>query len=161
MNWNSLPESIRVRRARKEDQRLILKLQSLTNRPRRQDNSFSDYFIAEINGRAVGTAALRCRRNSAYLYGLTVLPQWRRRGIGHLLTAKRLDSAEARCMNCAYVMAMFWNIRFFKRHKFKVINKTLACELEWLHKDFEESWCSRSAVLSLALKSKGTRHGLR
>jgi hypothetical protein len=45
---------------------------------------------------------------------------------------------------------MFWNVKFFKRHGFALADRSRALQLRWLHMDFEDVWCRRSALLSLS-----------
>ena len=146
-----LPMNLSIRKAAPRDFSKISKLNVLTRRPQRSDRRFHEYFVAEIADDLVGCAALRCRQDSGYLYGLTVHPSWRRHGIGHLLTNRRLEEIQAKGIQTALVFAMFWNVKFFKRHGFLLTEKTRASEFRWLHKDFEDAWCRRSALLALSL----------
>lgn len=140
-----------IRKAIRPDFVKISKLNILTKRPRRTDVQFQEYFVAEMATEIIGCAALRCCRDSGYLYGLTVHPRWRRRGIGHALTNQRLEAARAKGLQTAFVFAMFWNAKFFKRHGFALTERSRASQLRWLHKDFEDGWCRRSALLFLPL----------
>lgn len=139
-----------IRQASRRDFASISKLNLLTKRPQRTDLQLREYLIAEIDRELVGCAALRCRRDCGYLYGLTVHPYWRRQGIGHSLTAQRLETIRAKGLHHAFVFAMFWNVKFFKRHGFALTDKSRASQLRWLHMDFEDAWCRRSALLSLS-----------
>jgi N-acetylglutamate synthase-like GNAT family acetyltransferase len=149
--------SATIRQANSRDFATISNLNRLTKRPQRTDVQLREYLVAEIDRVLVGCAALRCRRDSGYLYGLTVDPGWRRQGIGHSLTAQRLETIRAKGLNRAFVFAMFWNVKFFKRHGFALADRTRAAELRWLHKDFEEAWCRRSALLFISFGAKGPR----
>jgi N-acetylglutamate synthase-like GNAT family acetyltransferase len=140
-----------IRKATRPDFVKISKLNFFTKRPQRTDARFQEYFVAELATEIVGCAALRCRRDSGYLYGLTVDPRWRRHGIGHSLTNRRLEAVRAKGLQTAFVFAMFWNAKFFKRHGFMLTERTRALQLCWLHKDFEARWCRRSALLFLPL----------
>jgi N-acetylglutamate synthase-like GNAT family acetyltransferase len=142
-----------IRRATSRDFSNISKLNDLTKRPQRTDSRFQEYFIAESGGDFVGCAAFRCRRDAGYLYGLTVHPSWRRRGIGHALTERRLEAVRSNGIRTTFVFAMFWNVKFFERHGFLVTPKSRTLELRWLHNDFEERWCRRSALLVLSLQA--------
>jgi len=140
--------AVTFRRATRTDWDQISELNVITKRPRRADSLPQEYFVAETSSGIVGCAALRCRRNAGYLYGLTVHPRWRRLGIGHSLTAQRLETIQAARLTAAYVFAMFWNVRFFKSHGFSLIKRAFGSQLRWLHEDFEEEWCRRSALLT-------------
>jgi N-acetylglutamate synthase-like GNAT family acetyltransferase len=145
-----------IRKATRLDFVKISKLNTLTKRPQRTDAQFREYFVAEMATEIVGCAALRCRRNSGYLYGLTVHPRWRRHGIGHSLTKNRLETIRDKRLKTAFVFAMFWNVKFFKQHGFRLTDRKRASQLQWLHKDFEEDWCRRSALLFLSIDTLRT-----
>jgi len=125
----------------------ILALQKALNRPSREDSLTSEYFVATTAETVIGCAAVRKNGDVGYLYGLAVDKAWRRRGIGHALTQERLDWLRSEAANSAYVLAMFWNVRFFKKHGFELIDRSLARELGQLHGDFSQSWSARSALL--------------
>jgi N-acetylglutamate synthase-like GNAT family acetyltransferase len=95
----------------------------------------------------MGCAAVRKDGEVGYLYGLAVDKAWRRQGIGHALTQERLDWLRNEAAKSAYVLAMFWNVRFFKKHGFELTDRSLARELGQLHGDFSQSWSARSALL--------------
>jgi N-acetylglutamate synthase-like GNAT family acetyltransferase len=142
-----------VRRAHAGDLQAITELQKVTHRPPRSDSPISEYLIAESDRKIIGCAAVRMRDSAGYLYGLTVEKMCRRRGVGHALTQRRIEWLRDESALVAYVLAMFWNIKFFKKHGFVLKNKSNARELEHLHRDFTESWCNRSALLALELSS--------
>jgi len=157
MDYATKSSALAIRQATSHDFAMISKLNLLTKRPQRTDLQLHEYLVAEINSELVGCAALRCRRDSGYLYGLTVHPDWRRQGIGHSLTDRRLEAIRAQGLHHAVVFAMFWNVKFFKRHGFVLTNRSRASELRWLHKDFEDAWCRRSALLSLSFDASHTQ----
>jgi len=99
----------------------------------------------------IGCAAVRKNGNVGYLYGLAVEKAWRRRGIGHALTRERLNWLRAEAAKSAYVLAMFWNVRFFKKHGFELADRSLLRELAHLYDDFSQSWSARSALLQCRL----------
>ena len=137
-----------IRRASEHDSSAISSLHTALNRPTRGDSVFSEYFVASTPKESiVGCAAVRKSERIGYLYGLGVDKAWRRRGIGHALTQERLDWLKANGANTAYVLAMFWNIRFFKKHGFQLADRTLVEKLKDVHNDFSEQWSSRSALL--------------
>ncbi|SRR6266478_4854428 len=139
-----------IRGATKNDWRAIRELQAVTNRPKRADSAITDYFVAEVRGEITGCAGLRIRTPCGYLYGLVVHPRWRKQGIGHCLTSQRIERTIESNLERAYVLSMFWNVRFFKRHGFELLARSEAAQLGWLHKDFTETWCNRSALLCIS-----------
>jgi N-acetylglutamate synthase-like GNAT family acetyltransferase len=123
------------------------------HRPKRSDSVTSEYFIAESAEGIVACAAVRASGQFGYLYGLAVEKGWRRQGIGHELTHRRLDWLCEVRVELAFVFAMFWNVRFFKRHGFKLADRKRLLDLVSLHEDFTEEWNSRSALLEANLLS--------
>jgi len=141
-----------IRRARTEDAQSVLELQRQLNRPSRTDSEIAEYFLATSGEYVVGCAAVRKHGDVGYLYGLAVQKSWRRRGIGHALTQTRLDWLLAENAALAFVMAMFWNVRFFQKHGFCLTSRTEKSRLRSLHSDFTDAWSVRSALLRLELR---------
>ena len=140
-----------IRRATEDDSSAIELFHKAMRRPPRSDSVASEYFIAESLGKIVGCAAVRAQGRFGYLYGLAVDKTWRRQGIGHSLTQRRLDWLRETGAESAFVFAMFWNIHFFRRHGFKPIDRKRRFELAGFHQDFTETWNSRSALLEADL----------
>lgn len=136
-----------IRRATEADSKAIRSFQDEVNRPRRSDSIASEYFLAEMSGNILGCAAVRLREQIGYLYGLAVSKPWRRHGIGHALTACRLDWLRETEAVSAFVLAMFWNIGFFKQHGFERIDPRQKRDLGSLHQDFVDKWSARSVLL--------------
>jgi N-acetylglutamate synthase-like GNAT family acetyltransferase len=143
-----------IRRATSADRNGVDGLQKRQHRPSRSDSVILEYFVAVSDDRIIGCAAVRKGNNVGYLYGLVVDKPWRRRGIGHALTEKRLDWLRDENVRSVFVMAMFWNIRFFKKHDFTLANKREVDGLAQLHSDFRDAWSNRSALLFLGLPSR-------
>jgi N-acetylglutamate synthase-like GNAT family acetyltransferase len=141
-----------IRRATSDDRESIQELQARLNRPSRTDSVTSEYFVAVSVPQIVACAAVRKRGNIGYLYGLVVDKPWRRQGIGHALTETRLHWLRSQNIEVAVVIAMFWNVKFFKKHDFSLTNRRSMGELERLHSDFGESWSRRSALLSVNIR---------
>jgi len=142
-----------IRRAIPSDLEGVDQLQRRLKRPLRSDSVISEYFVAVVEQRIVGCAAVRKRGGVGYLYGLAVEKPWRRMGIGHALTEMRLEWLRARSIVSAFVLAMFWNIRFFKKHGFHLTSREKGKELKHLHSDFADPWSTRSALLFVNLSS--------
>lgn len=145
-----------IRRARAADCKSVQDLQNRLHRPLRSDSTIQDYFLAIEGHKIVGCAAVRKRNDLGYLYGLVVDKPARRRGIGHALTQRRLDWLRQENVFSVFVMAMFWNIKFFKKHGFTLTNKRKVDGLAQLHCDFRDAWSSRSALLFLRLPSRAS-----
>lgn len=140
-----------IRRATKEDKEPLQELQRRLNRPSRSDSVITEYFVAVSGQALVGCAAVRKQGEIGYLYGLVVDKSWRRRGIGHSLTQARLDWLVKQDVALAFVMAMFWNVRFFRKHGFEVSGPQGKRQLRGLHNDFNDTWAIRSTLLRLSL----------
>ena len=138
-----------IRRAKSTDWKSIQELQQRLNRPLRTDSVASEYFVAVSGAHIVGCAAVRKRGGIGYLYGLAVDKPWRRQGIGHALTEARLHWLREHATQVAFVMAMFWNIKFFRKHDFSLADRNGIAALDRLHSDFVDSWSRRSALLSV------------
>lgn len=139
--------TLTIRRATEFDSKAITSFQDELNRPRRSDTIASEYFLAEVSGNLLGCAAVRVRGQTGYLYGLAVSKPWRRHGIGHALTDRRLDWLRETEAASAFVLAMFWNIRFFKQHGFERVDPRKKRDLASLHQDFVDKWSARSVLL--------------
>lgn len=143
-----------IRRATDLDSELIITFQRSVNRPQRSESIASEYFLAEAKSEIIGCAAVRVREGVGYLYGLAVSKAWRRRGVGYALTDCRLDWLRKKAAFEAYVLTMFWNIRFFKRHGFELADRRKKRELGSLHQDFTDKWSARSVLMSRNLHQK-------
>ena len=143
-------ENFKIRSASEEDWSAILALQNSLNRPVRADSVATEFVVA-ITDSIVGCGAVRKRGGLGYLYGLAVSKKWRKQGIGHALTQQRLDWLRVQGVTSVFVLAMFWNIKFFRKHGFELVPKSLLPSLLHLHGDFSQHWSARSALLSCNL----------
>lgn len=143
-----------IRRAIADDRKAISQLQKRLHRPPRSDSAILEYIVAESDSTIIGCAAVRKRDGLGYLYGLVVDKPWRRKGVGHALTQQRLDWLRDENVRSVFVMAMFWNIKFFKKHRFVLVKKEESRGLARLHRDFIDQWSNRSALLFLRFSSR-------
>lgn len=143
-----------IRRATADDRRGIVQLQERLHRPARSDSAILDFFVAENEDKIIGCAAVRKRNALGYLYGLVVDKPWRRNGVGHALTERRLDWLRDENVLSVFVLAMFWNVKFFNKHRFTLADKEKSRGLAQLHRDFIDPWSNRSALLFLELPSR-------
>jgi N-acetylglutamate synthase-like GNAT family acetyltransferase len=83
-----------------------------------------------------------------YLYGLAVRHDSQHSGIGTALTLARIHRVRQRGGNLAVLMAMFWNVGFFRKLGFETVSRgELAPAIRRLA-DFQNPRYKRSAVLS-------------
>jgi ribosomal protein S18 acetylase RimI-like enzyme len=94
------------------------------------------------------------RHLSVYLYGLAVHSDYRRRRIGSALTVAPLRRVRQRGGKVAIVLAMFWNVRFFKSLGFKLIRRDGLPQAYRRVADLRDPLYRRSAVLSHGLKRR-------
>ena len=85
--------------------------------------SLRDFYVFEVDGRVVGTAALNiCWEDLAELRSLAVHPDYNGRGVGRELVLACLD--EARRLGLRKVFALTYKQVFFEKLGFKVIEKS-------------------------------------
>ncbi|NJC87652.1 MAG: N-acetyltransferase [Desulfuromonas sp.] len=85
--------------------------------------SLRDFYVFEIDGRVVGTAALNiCWEDLAELRSLAVHPDYNGRGAGKELVQACLD--EARRLGIRRVFALTYKQAFFEKLGFTVIEKS-------------------------------------
>jgi N-acetylglutamate synthase-like GNAT family acetyltransferase len=143
-----------IRAAKRSDVREIRSLYRLTGRPRRRAVRCAEYFVSVEDGRIVGCAGVRQIGDDGYLYGLAVDPTYRRRGIGSALTVARLRRVSDNGGTIAVVLAMFWNVRFFKRLGFKLTRRDGLRRPFRRAADLSDPLYRRSAVLSHDLRPR-------
>ena len=143
-----------IRPAEKSDVPGIRELYRLTGRPRRAVVRWGEYFVAIEDRRLVGCAAVRPVGEGGYLYGLAVHADYRRRRTGSALTVARLRRVRQHGGKVAIVLAMFWNVRFFKRLGFKLIRRDDLPHAYRRVADVRDPLYRRSAVLSHDLKRR-------
>jgi N-acetylglutamate synthase-like GNAT family acetyltransferase len=144
----------RIRKARKPDWPKIVTLNSRHNRPDREDSTVFDYFVALVAREIVGAAAIHLKGTTGYIYGLVVANGWRRKGIGHALTGACLEHIRHSGAERVLAFAMFWNVRFFRRHGFSPIKRASLSEPSSLHGDFSKEWCRHSTLLCADLPAR-------
>ena len=140
-----------ARKAVLRDRRAIQQLQVTENRPQRTDLQITEYIVASIGEEIVGCIAARCVGGVGYIYGLVVAKKWRKIGIGHFLTQRCIEQAVRAGAIKIYLLSMFWNVRFFKKHGFVLVARSAISELAVIHQDFNEAWVKRSALLCLTV----------
>lgn len=140
-----------ARSAALRDRKAIQRLQATENRPQRRELNVAEYIVASIGGEIVGCIAARCVDGIGYIYGLVVAKQWRKMGIGHFLTQRCIEQVVRAGATKVYILSMFWNVRFFKKHGFALVARSAILQLVMIHQDFGEAWGNRSALLCLTV----------
>jgi amino-acid N-acetyltransferase len=92
--------------------------------------SLRDFYVYEVDGKVVGTAALNiCWEDLAELRSLAVHPDFNGRGVGRELVMACLD--EARRLGLRKVFALTYKQVFFEKLGFTVIEKSLLPHKIW------------------------------
>jgi N-acetylglutamate synthase-like GNAT family acetyltransferase len=136
-----------VRPALPSDRMAIYRIYRSLNRPRRRI-WISEYLVAEGNGQVLGCAAVRMFAKGGYLYGLAVRRDSQRSGIGAALTRARMSKIRNHGGDLAVVLAMFWNVGFFRKLGFATVRREELDSAIRRLADFRNPLYKRSAVLS-------------
>lgn len=137
-----------IRDASQSDVAGIQALYRSLGRPPRDSISLSEMLVAIDADALVGCAGVTLFAGGGYLYGLAVAKSQQRKGIGSALTAARLERVRKNG-HLAVVMAMFWNVRFFKRLGFNVVKKSSLPPACGCLTDFNRAVYRRSTVLAM------------
>jgi predicted N-acetyltransferase YhbS len=84
-------------------------------------------FIAEAEGRLIGSIFCAAKADSLYIGRLAVAPEWRRRGVAGALIEAARDEAKRRGfarMTLGARIALAGNVALFRRHGFVVVAET-------------------------------------
>ena len=140
-----------LRPALQADRQAIIDVHRSLNRPSRRV-LISEYLVAESGGEILGCAAVRLFPKEGYLYGLAVRREFQRSGLGAALTRARMDRIRRNGGTVAVVLAMFWNVGFFRKLGFATIRRDeLPARIRSIA-DFRNPLYKRSAALSAAVK---------
>jgi ribosomal protein S18 acetylase RimI-like enzyme len=82
-----------------------------------------------------------------YLYGLAVERRCQRLGVGSQLTRARIDRIRGSGATLAVVIAMFWNVGFFRKLGFTSVPRSALPFVVRRLADFRNPLYKRSAVL--------------
>lgn len=100
----------------------IRKIHQELGRPKRQVR-VSEYLVAVDSQHVLACAAVRIFKGGGYLYGLAVERKSQRCGTGSALTRARLALIQQRGQSLAVVLAMFWNVKFFRELGFQGVKR--------------------------------------
>lgn len=139
-----------VRPALQTDRHAIIHIHRSLNRPSRRV-MISEYLVAEASGKILGCGAVRLFPAGGYLYGLAVRRDSQCAGIGAALTRARMDEIRRNGGGLAVVMAMFWNVGFFRKLGFATTRRDELPVTVRRIADFRNPLYKRSAVLTVAV----------
>ncbi len=138
--------SVTIRAAVQSDRMAIRRIYASLNRPARRI-WISEYLVAEREYQILGCAAVRMFTTGGYLYGLAVRHDSQHSGIGAALTRARMERICTGGGDQAVVMAMFWNVGFFRKLGFVTIRRDELPSAVRRLADFRNPVYKRSAVL--------------
>jgi len=88
------------------------------------------FVVAEDEGRIVGVGSLcQLGRDLVEIRSLGIVEDYKGRGIGTLLVGKLVE--EAREKNIRHVMALTYEVKFFEKNGFQVVQKEIFPEKVW------------------------------
>jgi len=148
--------NLEIRQAEPSDGRWIVDLHRAMSRPLREGMDCSEYWLALSDERRVGCAGVSLLPDGGYLYGLSVLKSYRSQGIGAALTEARVERVRAHGGSFAFALAMFWNVRFFRRLGFDTFPRKDLPETVLRLSDLSNPLYRRSAVLLKRLDGEST-----
>lgn len=140
-----------IRHASPEEVKEIRKIHGELHRPKRPVRA-SEYLVAVDSQRVVACAAVRMFKGGGYLYGLAVERKSQRCGVGAALTRARMDLIRERGESLAVVLAMFWNVNFFRKLGFQTVRREELPAAVRRIADFRKPEYKHSAVLWQALE---------
>lgn len=141
--------SYSIREAVVADRSRIVELYNTLGRPSRPRLEISELLVAQSEDKVVGCAGVQRFAAGSYLFGLAVERRYRRQGIGSALTCARVERARASGSPFAVVLAMFWNVRFFRRLGFALVRRSELPEAALALDDLRNPLYRRSAVLTM------------
>jgi N-acetylglutamate synthase-like GNAT family acetyltransferase len=151
------PMPVEIYQATAQDISSISAIHRDLKRPLRPTYPASEFLLARKDGDIVGCAGACIYKDGAYFYGLAVKRDRQRQGIGSQLMKARLEVAESAQVDYAIALAMFWNSRFFRKHGFAPVKKTLLPASAQFHSDLADPAYRRSAAMFRLLGPKGPR----
>jgi len=138
---------VRIKKAEVGHREAIRRLYVQIKSPHARRIHIREYFVALVRGKLVGCAAIRSIGNSGYLYGRAVAKDWRRRGVGTALLARRIQWLRRRKAKAAFALVMFWNVSTFRRLGFRIVSRAELPKSARDLRDFRDDRNRHSATL--------------
>ena len=139
------PDAVAVERASGRDRTAIEELLRSTGLPTGGlDDALPTAFVARVDGRVVGTAALEVRGRSALLRSVAVDEGLRGIGLGVRLTESALELARGSGLEDVYLLTDL-AARFYDRFGFEEIDRTSIPEAVQASAEFRGA-CAETAV---------------
>src|SRR5260370_18934447 len=139
----------RIQSAADSDLDHIQQLYTRMRRPTRAVLRAEEYLVASVGDRFVGCAGAHLVDGAGYLYGLAVMPEFQKQGMGSALTLGRVERVASAGGKFAVALAMFWNLRFFRKLGFDLIRRVdLPAAVSDLA-DFRSPQLKRSCIFAL------------
>lgn len=111
-------------------------------------NHLRDFIVAEVDGSVVGCAGLKITwRDLAEIVSLAVAPTWQGRGLGRRLCEPLIE--DARALGIPTVFALTYQVSFFTKLGFEVVEKTTLSQKVWQDCQFcpKQDCCDEVAMI--------------
>lgn len=111
-------------------------------------NNLRDFIVVDVDGAIVGCAGLKITwRDLAEIVSLAVAPAWQGRGLGRRLCAPLIS--DARALGIPTVFALTYQVEFFARLGFEVVEKTILSQKVWQDCQFcsKQDCCDEIAMI--------------
>ncbi len=111
-------------------------------------NNLRDFIVADVDGVVVGCAGLKITwRDLAEIVSLAVAPAWQGRGLGRQLCLPLIEDAKA--LGIPTVFALTYQVPFFAKLGFEVVQKTTLSQKVWQDCQFcpKQDCCDEVAMI--------------
>jgi amino-acid N-acetyltransferase len=111
-------------------------------------NNLRDFIVVDVDGAIVGCAGLKITwRDLAEIVSLAVAPSWQGRGLGRKLCEPLIKDAQA--LGIPTVFALTYQVEFFRRLGFEIVEKTILSQKVWQDCQFcsKQNCCDEVAMI--------------
>lgn len=111
-------------------------------------NNLRDFIVVEVNGEVVGCAGLKITwRDLSEIVSLAVAPMWQGRGLGRKLCEPLIE--DARALGIPTVFALTYQVPFFAKLGFEVVQKHILSQKVWQDCQFcsKQDCCDEVAMI--------------
>lgn len=138
--------AITIRRSRKSDRKAILALVKTTKIA--PVTEFDGFYVAEVDGRVVGCGRIDYIDDKhAVIRSLAVLEEYRKFGIGSMLTIARMQEARRRKLDWLAMCTMYYWFRYYKNRGFRTIKRKDLFEPFKSYQEFVDPKLRKAAVM--------------
>lgn len=118
-------------------------------------NNVRDFIVVDVDGAIVGCAGLKITwRDLAEIVSLAVAPAWQGRGLGRMLCLPLIKDAQM--LGIPTVFALTYQVEFFKKLGFEIVEKTVLSQKVWQDCQFcSKQDCCDEVAMILRLERSG------